>query len=165
MSELRITVQFFVMSYCFRLVITALFFFVVSMANGQTGGQKKQVSSVDVNRSKNQVLVTYTDGSSETMSEQDANKKGLVHNGGYMNSKDSGYKRIPGQLQSGNAKPLVIVDGKETSNDTLSKINPDKIESMNVLKGKTATDKYGVKGKNGVVEIITKQPVSKFRED
>ena len=93
LSELRITVQFFIMSYCFRLVITALFFFVVSMANGQTGGQKKQVSSVDVNRSKNQVLVTYTDGSSETMSEQDANKKGLVHNGGYMNSKDSGYKR------------------------------------------------------------------------
>ena len=153
------------MHNCFRLVTTALLLLFVSMANGQTGGAKKQVSSVDVNRTKNQVVITYTDGSSETMTEQDANKKGLVHNGGYVNSKDSAYKRISGQVQGGNAKPLVVLDGKEVSSDTLSKINPDKIESMNVLKGKTATDKYGVKGKNGVIEILTRQPANKFKED
>jgi hypothetical protein len=36
-------------------------------------------------------------------------------------------------------------------------INPDAIESVNVLKGKTAEDKYGEKGKNGIIEITLKQ--------
>ena len=33
------------------------------------------------------------------------------------------------------------------------------IESVNVLKGKNATDKYGVKGKDGVIEITLKKGI------
>jgi len=53
-------------------------------------------------------------------------------------------------------KPLVILDGKEYKKN-LNTINPDKIESVTVLKSKNATDKYGSKGANGVLEITTKK--------
>jgi hypothetical protein len=52
-------------------------------------------------------------------------------------------------------KPLFIMDGKEVKK--LKNTSPDEIESINVLKGKAARKKYGRKGKNGVVEIITKE--------
>lgn len=52
--------------------------------------------------------------------------------------------------------PLVIVDGVEITKEAFSQINPDQIESMNVLKGKRGTELYGEKGKNGVILISTK---------
>jgi len=61
----------------------------------------------------------------------------------------------------GTPPPLVIVDGEEHKVD-ITDIDPETIESMNVLKDKPeegrhmATDKYGEKGKNGVIEITTK---------
>jgi TonB family protein len=59
---------------------------------------------------------------------------------------------------NGQAKPLFIVDGKEKGTDfSVNSIDPKKIEKVNVLKGQTATDKYGEKGANGAVEITTKK--------
>jgi TonB-dependent SusC/RagA subfamily outer membrane receptor len=52
-------------------------------------------------------------------------------------------------------QPLIIVNGKE-SGQTLNNIDPATIESVFVLKNEKATEKYGEKGKNGVLEIITK---------
>jgi TonB-dependent SusC/RagA subfamily outer membrane receptor len=54
----------------------------------------------------------------------------------------------------GDAKPLIIIDGKTVMD--LETIDPKTIESMNVLKDSTATKMYGQKGKNGVVIIKTK---------
>jgi|TARA_R110002110_G_scaffold54448_1_gene156304 hypothetical protein len=54
-------------------------------------------------------------------------------------------------------KPLIIIDGKEVSEDALQNINPDDVEYINVIKFKNATDKYGEKGVNGVVEIFMKK--------
>ncbi len=51
---------------------------------------------------------------------------------------------------------LYFVDGKETSYADIGKINPESIESINVLKGDDATKAYGEKGKNGVIIIKTK---------
>lgn len=56
------------------------------------------------------------------------------------------------------SKPLVVVDGVVMTNLELDKISPDKIESMNVLKGEKALAKYPMNGTNGVVEITTKKP-------
>jgi len=53
--------------------------------------------------------------------------------------------------------PLFIIDGKEVSKDEITKLDSDKIESVSVLKDKSATEKYGDKGKNGVVIITTKK--------
>jgi len=52
--------------------------------------------------------------------------------------------------------PLYIVDGKEMDSFGLNDMKPDDIESMSVFKGDDAINKYGAKGKNGVIEIITK---------
>jgi TonB-dependent SusC/RagA subfamily outer membrane receptor len=55
-------------------------------------------------------------------------------------------------------KPLIVIDGVITSEINLNDLNPNKIQSMNVLKGEKATAKYAEKGANGVVEITTKKP-------
>ncbi len=56
--------------------------------------------------------------------------------------------------------PLYVVDGKvKEDNFNVNILAPDNIESINVLKGNSATLLYGEKGKNGVVEIVTKQKV------
>lgn len=53
--------------------------------------------------------------------------------------------------------PLFIIDGKEVSKDKIQDINPNNIESVTVLKDKNAKEKYGEKGKNGVIIIKTKR--------
>lgn len=57
---------------------------------------------------------------------------------------------------SDGTSPLYILDGKEITNEELQKIDPENISSMNVLKGDSAIEKYGKKGKQGVVEITSK---------
>ena len=42
-------------------------------------------------------------------------------------------------------------------NKKLEDIDVDTIESINILKGKSAEKKYGEKGKDGVIEITTKK--------
>jgi TonB-linked SusC/RagA family outer membrane protein len=78
----------------------------------------------------------------------------------------------------GNNQPLFVVDGVPISNENYSDrnqargfgttatpydygnaaadINPEDVESMNVLKGAAATALYGVRGANGVIVITTK---------
>lgn len=79
---------------------------------------------------------------------------------------------------NGNNSPLIVVDGIPMSNSTrgqisdgnslitgsasegsdpLSQINPDDIESINVLKGANAAALYGSQAANGVVMITTKK--------
>lgn len=55
--------------------------------------------------------------------------------------------------------PLFIVDGKELDSFKLGDIKPDDIESMSVFKGDDAINKYGSKGKKGVIEITTKKSI------
>lgn len=54
---------------------------------------------------------------------------------------------------------LKIIDGKEFTGD-INAISPNSIKSISVLKGKSATDLYGEKGKNGVLVITLKDGVS-----
>ncbi len=60
----------------------------------------------------------------------------------------------PGQKE----KPLIVIDGVIMTDMDMNKISPDKIQSINVLKGESAKVKYAEKGANGVVEITTKKP-------
>jgi BlaR1 peptidase M56 len=56
-------------------------------------------------------------------------------------------------------KPLIILNGKRTQTtfEDVNKLDPNLIQSINVLKGKKAIEKYGKDGENGVIEIITKE--------
>lgn len=69
----------------------------------------------------------------------------------------------------GNSQPLIVVDGAVIDNNTytggnsgtdvpngLADINPQDIETINVLKGGAATALYGMRGTNGVVVVTTK---------
>jgi len=60
-------------------------------------------------------------------------------------------------LNSEQKNALYFVDGKEITFEEMKKISPDDIEKIEVLKGKTATEKYGEKAKNGVILITTKK--------
>ena len=53
-------------------------------------------------------------------------------------------------------KALIVVDGI-ISGSTFDKLDPNSILSIDILKDKAATDKYGDKGKDGVIEITTKK--------
>lgn len=53
-------------------------------------------------------------------------------------------------------KPLIVIDGVISETKKIDDINPETIESINVLKDASATEKYGVKGKDGVIEITLK---------
>ena len=59
---------------------------------------------------------------------------------------------LPPTLQS-----LILVDGKEVSYDELGKIKSESIDHMDVLKDKSAIEKYGEKAKGGVILITTKK--------
>ncbi|MEY4660914.1 MAG: hypothetical protein RLZZ42_866, partial [Bacteroidota bacterium] len=55
----------------------------------------------------------------------------------------------------GSGSPLVIVDGQ--FRPSLSDINPEEIESLEVLKDASATAIYGARASNGVILITTKR--------
>jgi hypothetical protein len=56
-----------------------------------------------------------------------------------------------------NENILYILDGKEISKSDLLKVySKETVLSLNVLKGKEAKEKYGDKGANGAVEVISK---------
>ncbi len=54
-----------------------------------------------------------------------------------------------------NTAPLVMVDGVERTN--FNGMDPNEIESLNILKDASATAIYGVRGANGVVLITTRK--------
>ena len=58
------------------------------------------------------------------------------------------------------ANTLVIVDGRQGDRKLLETIDPSDIESISVLKGGSATNVYGEKGKNGVIIVTKKKKVS-----
>ncbi|HBG70292.1 MAG: hypothetical protein A2W93_11850 [Bacteroidetes bacterium GWF2_43_63] len=77
-----------------------------------------------------------------------------------INARENGYKLFANgvkteasQTLSGGA--LILVDGKVFTGD-ISNLNPQLIESINVLSAEKAMTEYGEQGKNGVVIIHTR---------
>jgi TonB-linked SusC/RagA family outer membrane protein len=65
---------------------------------------------------------------------------------------------VRGRATWNDATPLYVVDGIVRAE--FAKIDPNEIESINILKDASATAVYGVKGANGVIIITTKRGVS-----
>jgi TonB-dependent starch-binding outer membrane protein SusC len=63
--------------------------------------------------------------------------------------------RIRGFASAGNNDPLYIIDGVPTTDP--SKLNPNDIESLQVLKDASAASIYGSRASNGVLIVTTKQ--------
>lgn len=64
------------------------------------------------------------------------------------------FVRGVGSLTEGGAAPLILVDGVERS---FFQMDPNEIESVNVLKDASATAVFGVRGANGVVLVTTRR--------
>lgn len=56
----------------------------------------------------------------------------------------------------GEENPLIILDDKQITYDEFKAIKPNTIKTINVIKGDRAKEEYGEKGKNGVINITTK---------
>jgi TonB family protein len=85
---------------------------------------------------------------------------------GYGNNQNENQNNLPSsgfQIRSfgTNDKPLIVVDGVISENQDMSKINPETIESINVIKNEEVAKKYGVTAK-GVIEITTKKTSNVF---
>jgi TonB-linked SusC/RagA family outer membrane protein len=68
--------------------------------------------------------------------------------------------QIRGITSSGNSTPLIIIDGVPES---MHDINPNDIQSIQVLKDAGAAAIYGVRGSNGVIIITTKKGFGKVK--
>jgi hypothetical protein len=117
------------------------------------------------------ITITYKNGKKETLTEKQAKERGLL--------KPPPPPPVPGDATTPPPPPppppmnenvLVVVDGKvkgtlkETGKlDNLFK--QEEIESINVLKNEYATDKYGSKGKYGVIEITLKKASGAVQSD
>jgi len=64
--------------------------------------------------------------------------------------------RIRGVSSNGNADPLFIIDGMKVSKYVFNEINPNDIESVEVLKDAASAAIYGSEGANGVIIVTTK---------
>ena len=63
-----------------------------------------------------------------------------------------GYKGITGDNAA-----LIVIDGVIQASNALNNLNPNDIESINTLKGASATALYGSQGRNGALIVTTKQ--------
>lgn len=104
------------------------------------------IKSIDV-KSNSMVISGTRDGKDVTVTMNKPNEN-ISLNGNVALKPSAGQKD----------NPLIVIDGKITPEVNLNDINPNNIQSVNVLKGEKATAKYAEKGANGVVEITTKKP-------
>ncbi len=71
-------------------------------------------------------------------------------------------RTVATQVAPAKAGPLFIIDGVQQTNvqvtpqGQLAGLSPDRIKSIEVLKGQKATEEYGPKGLNGVIIVQTK---------
>jgi TonB-linked SusC/RagA family outer membrane protein len=84
----------------------------------------------------------------------------VVSSGGRPGTAPSIVLRGPKSINSNASRlPLILVDGvilNTRTNDLLGDINPDDIESVEVVKGAAASSLYGSRAGNGVIQITTK---------
>lgn len=104
------------------------------------------IKSVDVTNDGH-VIIIYKDNKAEKITKAEAKERGIV----LPPVKNAiGFRGL-------NDSVLYFIDGIEFSKSGLEKINPNEIESINVLKDKHATDKYGRRASQGVIEIQLKK--------
>jgi hypothetical protein len=68
--------------------------------------------------------------------------------------------------ENSDLKPLYVLDGVIQDSDyDFKSIDPNSIESLSVLKGEKALDKYGDAGSNGVIIIVLKKTAIEIQKE
>ncbi|UKK57650.1 M56 family metallopeptidase [Prevotella communis] len=86
-------------------------------------------------------------------------KKGKANAQIKMGNKTIQVKKTEKNASGKTKEPLIMIDGKRSTKAEMDALDEKRIDHINVLKGKAATEIYGAEGKNGVIEIKTKKPV------
>jgi len=60
-------------------------------------------------------------------------------------------------LNTGGQDPLIVIDGIQSTTQTMNSLDPNEIAGVSVLKDASSTAVYGVKGANGVIIVTTKR--------
>jgi len=55
------------------------------------------------------------------------------------------------------SSPLILIDGIESTNTDLARLQPDDIASFSIMKDATSTALYGARGANGIMLVTTKE--------
>ena len=111
------------------------------------------------------ILITTKKGASASQNTPiDVNVTGYANdqNENLSNQSSTGVKIRSAGTSKIEGKPLIVKDGIIAENQEVEDIEPGTIESMNVLKGDMAINKYGDKGKNGVIEFTMKKQGNTF---
>ena len=83
-------------------------------------------------------------------------KNHLIYTDGQASIVLSGAVTDNGIIADNTVEALIVVDGTEVSPESFSKMNAEDIKSMTVLKGNSAVELYGDKGRKGVIVVETK---------
>lgn len=141
-----------------EVVVTAL---GITRQERSVGYSTQQVSGNDLSLTREQNVIGSLAGKVAGVQVTGASGASM---GGTEKIKIRGVNSINGEDE-----PLIVVDGTPISNANFAgstgrdygnlaqDINPDDIESVNVLKGPAASALYGIRGQYGVIMITTKK--------
>ena len=139
----------------------SLFYFLIAFSLISLYGQTdKKEPLVVINGKISSIQLTTLDPNNiESMSvtKPPSLKKeyGILSENGVISIITKDFSRADDQKEQSNS-PLVLVNGKAYTY-SLDSINVQEVESINVLKGISATKLYGKAGENGVIQITLKE--------
>lgn len=126
-------------------------------------GSVTQLSSKDFNKGANVTAENLLSGRIAGVT---------INTGGGAPGSGSQIRIRGGSSLSASNDPLIVIDGLPVTNDSnvgatsvLASLNPNDIESFNVLKDASASAIYGARAANGVVIITTKRGGKKMSVD
>jgi Ca-activated chloride channel family protein len=143
------------------------------VVTGALGIRKKQNATSSSNQISNSNIVQSLQGSVAGV-KISSNNNGWLYN---QSSNNNVVNSIQGQIPSstisgslpqnilirgagslnGNNQALIVIDGVVSNQSALTKLNPQQIKSVDVLKEAALTALYGSRAANGVVVVITKK--------
>lgn len=100
-------------------------------------------------------VYSYNDGDNIKLKVDSDNKEDSSYKV-KVTTKNTGTEKSKLEIVNAKEEPLYVIDG-EIVDKKETDLNTENIATVNILKGETASTKYGDKGKNGVVEIVTKK--------
>jgi TonB-dependent SusC/RagA subfamily outer membrane receptor len=130
----------------YRFIHLSLLSIVVLLFSFRTK-EEKMIAPVSIMDTTKKVMIVqgYKISSEDTLIASRGNNKSIV------------IKMDGAGAGSNGQKPLFILDGEVISESVMKVIDPNKIESINILKDASAIAVFGEKGKGGVVQITTKK--------
>ena len=143
------------LKYLYVLPLAAIA--VTAFARPEISEKVEEISAVKVNDLAEIVEKKSEENVVKELVDTTKNKVVVV---GYRTEKKdsvltSGKKKVAISVQgiSGEGKPLVIINGKESEREVVNALNPERIESVSVIGPEKAIKIYGEKAKDGVMDI------------